>query len=348
MRQGNLRVPNKAIQDKKRGMPPHFEPLPWVRWLGLWMALAAFLGRGLQPALQGIAPDGVMRVLEGFTGILSQGLLIVLSFALIRLTSVMLRMSSLPVLYRILVTALGGVVLGLVVPSGVTRLAPVFHVVLAVAVSFAALAGAAQALFFRSTRILGVLLALTAMGALTRQVSLLLMLLGGAGNWRNLLLASVWVAGAALSIQGGLVTVGLLWLSTRKARWVGWITPLSLLLATGIAWYAEQAASFSSVSWRLVVARVANQYLSMPVLSAPTGVQVFLAVAALFLGGLAVVHQREAPAVVGAFSLLLVAGLDLDVPLCALGVTVAALIATLAAHDPETSRYAVRYDLAQE
>jgi hypothetical protein len=56
-------------------------------------------------------------------------------------------------------------------------------------------------------------------------------------------------------------------------------------------------------------------------------------------------HRREPPAVVGSFALLLIAGLDLDVPLCALSVAVGALIATLAAHDPETHRHPVRYDL---
>lgn len=329
-------------------MPPHFEPLPWVRWLGLWMALAALLGRGLFPALQGVASDGVVRGVGLLASLVSQGLLLALVFALVRLTAVMLRLTTLPVLYRMTVTALGGIVLGLVVPSGITRLAPVFSATLAVAAALAALAGAAQAIPPRSTRILGVLLALAAAGALTRQASLLLVLIGGSRALRNIALSGVWVAGAALLLQGALVAVGLLWLSTRKARWLGILTPVCSALAMGASWFAELSTSHQLASWKLVVARTANQYLSVPTPPAPTGIRIFLSVGALLLGALAIGHRREASAISGGFALLLVAGLDLDVPLCALGVTVAALVATLAAHDPETPRHTVRYDLAQE
>ena len=77
-----------------------------------------------------------------------------------------LRLPGLPLLYRMAVTALGGIALGLSVPAGVTRLSPEFSAVLAVVAALAALAGAAQALGPRSTRVLGVTLALAAVGAL--------------------------------------------------------------------------------------------------------------------------------------------------------------------------------------
>jgi len=311
------------------------------------MALAAVLGRGLHPALQGVASDGVVRAVGLAAGLVSQGLLLALVGALVWLTAGMLRLGALPVAYRMGVTAVGGVVLGLAVPAGVTRLAPWFSVGLAVAAALAALAGAAQAMGPRETRILGVVLALAATGALTRQTSLALVLAGGARALRNVALAGVWVAGAALLLQGVLVTVGLLWLSTRKARWLNLATPLCSALALGASWFAEPAAAGHLASWKLVIARTASQYLAAPTPPAPPGVRVFLAVAGLLMGLLAVVHRREAPAVAGGVALLLVSGLDLDVPLCALGVTVAALVATVAAHDPETARHQVRYDLTQ-
>lgn len=328
-------------------MPQHFEPLPWVRWLGLWMALAALLGRGVHPALQGVASDRVVSGVGLAAGLVSQGLLLALTAALVQLTAVMLRVTALPVLYRMGVTALGGVVLGLAVPAGMTRLAPGFSVGLAVAAGLAALAGAAQALAPRGTRLLGVLLTLAAVGALTRQTSLALMVAGGARALKNVALAGVWVAGAALLLQGVMVVVGLLWLSTRQARWLSLLTPLCSALALGAAWTVEPTGGALS-SWRLLIARTASQYLAGPTPPAPAGVRVFLAVAGLLLGALAVAHRREAPAVAGGLALLLVSGFDLDVPLCALAVTVAALVSTLAAHDPETTRHAVRYDLTRE
>jgi hypothetical protein len=238
-------------------------------------------------------------------------------------------------------------VLGLAVPAGMTRLAPGFSVGLAVAAGLAALAGAAQALAPRGTRLLGVLLTLAAVGALTRQTSLALMVAGGARALKNVALAGVWVAGAALLLQGVMVVVGLLWLSTRQARWLSLLTPLCSALALGAAWTVEPTGGALS-SWRLLIARTASQYLAGPTPPAPAGVRVFLAVAGLLLGALAVAHRREAPAVAGGLALLLVSGFDLDVPLCALAVTVAALVSTLAAHDPETTRHAVRYDLTRE
>jgi hypothetical protein len=217
----------------------------------------------------------------------------------------------------------------------------------AVAAALAALAGAAQAMAPKETRILGVVLALAATGALTRQTSLALVLAGGTRALRNVALAGVWVAGAALLLQGVLVTVGLLWLSTRKARWLNLATPLCSALALAASWFAEPAGAGHLASWRLVIARTASQYLAAPAPPAPPGIRVFLAVAGLLMGLLAVAHRREAPAVAGGVALLLVSGLDLDVPLCALGVTVAALVATVAVHDPETARHQVRYDLTQ-
>ncbi|MCS6900481.1 MAG: hypothetical protein RMJ98_12665 [Myxococcales bacterium] len=323
---------------------PLGEPLRWVRWLGLWMVLASLLGRGLHPALQGVASDRVMRAISLVAGLSSQGLLWALGGGLIWWTAGMLRLAMLPMSYRMGVTALGGVVLGLAVPAGVTKLAPAFNVGLAVAAALAALAGAAQALAPRETRILGVGLVLAAAGALTRQTSLVLVLAGGAKALRNVALVGLWVAGAALLLQGVLVAFGLWWLSTRRARWLSLATPLCSALALAASWLAEPAAG-PLASWKLVVARAASQYLAAPAPPAPPGIQVFLAVAGLLMALLAVAHRREAPAVAGGWALLLVSGLDLDVPLCALGVTVTALVATLAAHDPETLRHPITYDL---
>ena len=43
-------------------MPYLFEPLRWVRWLGLWAVVAAALGRGVSPALRGMASGEVVQV----------------------------------------------------------------------------------------------------------------------------------------------------------------------------------------------------------------------------------------------------------------------------------------------
>ncbi|RYE83375.1 MAG: hypothetical protein EOO75_19410, partial [Myxococcales bacterium] len=64
-------------------VPSVFEPLRWVRWLGLWAVAAALLGRGVAPALRGLAAERVVRPVEVIAGVLSQGLMLALVGALV-------------------------------------------------------------------------------------------------------------------------------------------------------------------------------------------------------------------------------------------------------------------------
>lgn len=325
-------------------LPSVFEPLRWVRWLGLWAVAAALLGRGVAPALRGLAAERVVRPVEVIAGVLSQGLLLALVGALVVLTSSMLRLPRLPMAYRMAVTALGGIALGLAVPASMARLGSEFSVVLGTVAALAALAGAAQAFAGRSTSLLGVVLALGASGTLTRQAAWGMAQLGATRGVVALGTAARWVALGAMVLQVLLVTVALGWLATRRPRWVSAATMLCSGLGLAVAACVERVGSTMALG-PMLASRAALMQLSVPMPPAPLGLRIFLGVTAQLLGLLAISSRREAPAVAGSLALLLVAGLDLDVPLCALAATVAALTSTLAAHDPETLRHPVRYDL---
>jgi hypothetical protein len=68
--------------------------------------------------------------------------------------------------------------------------------------------------------------------------------------------------------------------------------------------------------------------------------RLFVATLAVALAGAAVASRRETPAIVGTLALVLLAGVDADIPLCALALAVASQSAALAAHDPAAARSA--------
>ncbi len=324
--------------------PSVFEPLRWVRWLGLWSVAAAVLGRGVAPALRGLVSERVVHPVEVIAAFVSQGLLFALVGALVITTSAMLRLPRLPLFYRMVVTALGGIALGLAVPASRAKLGSEFSAVLGTVAALASLAGAAQAFTGRATGVLGVALALGAAGALTRQAAWGLAQLGGQRASESLATMARGVALGAMLLQVLLVTVGLGWLATRRPRWVSIATVGCSMAGLAVAWSVERIDQSLALA-PLVAGRAALLQLSVPMPPAPLGLRIFLGVTAQMLAFLAVCSRRESPAVVGSLALVLVAGLDLDVPLCALGATVAALTSTLAAHDPETARHSIRYDL---
>lgn len=308
-----------------------FGPLRWVRWLALLAIVAALVSRGLAPALQSFAPHALIAVVGRAGSWLSQALLFAQVGTLIAVTMSVLRLPLLPLGYRLVATALAGIVLGLVVPASGARLAPEFSALLSVATILAVLAGASQALMSAPVRVLGLLLGLSALGALTRQTAWLLSLLH---RGTSMMAAGRVAALVAFVLHGLLVTCALLWLATRRRRLLSFSTTLCSALALVVSWFSELLARGDIAAWKAVLARSALFQLTAPAPPVPQGMRVFLVSLSLLLGGLALLNRREAPVVVGALTLTLAAGIDFDVPLCALSATTASLVASLAAHDP--------------
>jgi hypothetical protein len=321
-----------------------FAPLGWLRGLALLAVAATVLGRAVGPALRGLDTglDAWVGRMDVLGAGLSQFLLPGQVAMLVAVTLSVLRMGSLPIGYRMVATGLAGVVLGLSAPASSTRLTPIFSASLALAAIVAALFGTAQSIVAKHTRILGVLLGLMTLGALTRQTAWVMALVGGQQAALRMALASRWVATVALLVHAVAVAVALIWLATRQRRIASLWTTVASVLAVMVSWLTDRATQGSLGAGKALAVRSAAQLLSQPPPLVAPGVRVFVTTLGLLLALVAATRRREAPAVVSAMALVLVAGLDLDVPLCALSLTVASLAASLAAQDPSTATFAGR------
>ena len=313
-----------------------FTPLDRTREIAILAVVATVVGRAFAPAMRGVvtgAGPWVDRI--AFVGnVASQLLLLTLVWLLIAVTMAVLRLTRLPLAYRLLATGLAGIVLGLATPATVSRLSPEFNSVLALTAVTTAMLGSAQALVAPHTRIVGVLLALGSLAALTRQTSWMMALYGGEHALLRLALAARWVATGALVLSAMGIATALLWLVTRRSAIASLCTSISTGVALYVAWLAERDEDLVLPEWKLAIGRAASRLLAPPLPHAPVGMRVFLAVSALLLAIVALSSRRQPGVVVGTMALVLVAGTDADVPLCALALAVASLAAALAAHDP--------------
>lgn len=319
-----------------------FLPLARVRPVAILALVATVLGRALVPAMRGvIGGDGPwLDRLEAVAALASQLLLVTLASLLVAITFSVLRLGRLPLAYRLSATALAGVVLGLATPASVARLGPTFSALLAVAAIGTALLGTAQALIAPHTRAVGVLTAGMAIAALTRQVAWGMAIQGGEKAWLRVAVAARSVATGALLVEGLAVVFALLWLATRRRKIASVGTSVAMLLALTGTWIGERIDQAAASPWRLAVARAVGRLVSPPTPLVAVPIRLFVATLAVTLAGAALASRRETPYVVGTLALVLLAGVDADVPLCALALSVASLAGALAAHDPDAVRSA--------
>jgi hypothetical protein len=316
-----------------------FAPLEWLRPLALLAIAATVVGRAVAPSLRGIVVgvDVWIARAELLGGVLSHMMLLAMVGMLMAITLAVLRLPRLPLAYRLVATALAGIVLGLSAPASSARLSPEFSASLSLVSIVIAILGTTQALVAPHTRVLGVLLGLMSLAALTRQTGWLLALIGGGRALGGVALLGRGVATIALLFQGLGATLALLWLATRKRRVASVGTTLAMFTAMSISWLAARVDGGGLAVWKATIGRSALRLLSPPVPLVSQGIRVFLVSLSLLLAGLALSNRRDAPAVVGTLALILIAGVDTDVPLCSLTLAVASLAAALAAHDPRSA-----------
>jgi hypothetical protein len=318
-----------------------FVPLARVRPVAILSVAATVLGRALVPAMRGVVGgDAWLDRLEVLSALASQLMLVTLATLLVAITFSVLRLTRLPLAYRLCATALAGVVLGLAMPASVARLGPTFSTILALAAIAAAILGTAQALIAPHTRAVGVLLGLFAIAALTRQVAWGMAIQGGEKAFLRVAVAARAVATGALVIEGVAVGFAMLWLATRRRKIASIGTSIALFVALLGSWMGERMDLFAASPWKLAFARAVHRLVSPPPPLVGSPLRLFVATLAVALAGAAVASRRETPAIVGTLALVLLAGVDADIPLGALALAVASLSAALAAHDPAAARSA--------
>lgn len=323
-----------------------FAPLEWVRPLAALAVVATLVGRALSPALRGslTGVDALVERTQDLGAVLSHMLLFTSVALLLGTALVTLRVTRLPLAYRLIATALAGVVLGLSAPASSAKLSPELSGLLSLATVLMALLGSTQALLSPHTRAIGAMLGTMSLAALTRQVAWMLAILGGERALLKLSYAARSIAMVAFGLQVLAISIGTLWLVSRRQRGLNIGLALSLLAARFVSLFVEGIDAMGVAPWKQILGSAALRLLAPPVLLMPTRVRVMAEVFALAMAGLALLTTKQSPVVLGIFSLVLVAGMDTDIPLCALCMAVASLSAALAAHDPRATFWALLTD----
>jgi hypothetical protein len=139
---------------------------------------------------------------------------------------------------------------------------------------------------------------------------------------------------ASLAFDVLALLTALSWLATRRGSKMSWGTRIAIVGAFIVAWGAAKGGSDHADVWQIVAHRSLDRLLVLPT---PLGIaqpfRYFVEAFAPMLAVVALCQRREMPGLAGGFALLLVARASPDIPLCGLGLAVAALAATLASKD---------------
>lgn len=314
-----------------------FSPLDHLRTVAALACVATVLARALGPAMRGVLADGWVARVGAVGAFLSQALLIGVTGLLLSVTFALLRVSTVPIAFRLLATAVAGVVLGLSAPSSSAKLSPEFSLALAAAASVAGLLGTTQALASPRTRAVGVVLGVTSLGAITKLVGEGLLHLGNLDSRPRLAIIGATIEAGALVTQGIALAVALLWLATRKGRVASVWTTFAMAFAMVGSWLVERGVSVPGSVLRAIIGR-ATLSLIAPGAVGMVGLRAFFAVLSLSLGVVAAFSRGASPQVLAVLSFSLLCGIDADIPLCALFLTLAALAVALVAHLDEEGR----------
>lgn len=300
--------------------------VPTVAWLGF---IASLFGKNLVPALYGVG-TGLDRFLDG-AGIAAD--FATFSFAVLALATTSLQLvhtareRRLALPYRVVVIALGALVVALVTPALPIRLPDRGLWMTAVASMGTAFLASSQALRTPTTRALGLVLVGLSLSASLQLAALQL----STSPLTKMLMLSRGLASAALVVDGLALAVAFLWLSSRSKKPTSWPTVIALSAASAVFWMARQGGAATDGALVVLAQRVVADLSWGPSSFFVLEVKQLLELSALALAGAALFVRTEARLLAASLSLLLVARPTADVPLSATALTLAALTVGLRA-----------------
>lgn len=306
---------------------------PVVKLLVTIGLLAAVVSRGIAPALPG-SKAGLGRVIEvsdRAAALLTQLFAFAGTMLAIRLALWTLRDRALGIVYRLLAVPATACVVTLVLASATHQLDTPIALVLATTSALIALAATVPALASPRTRAAGIVLLLSASAAFLREAAVLMALRASDQAHVSLFAHSRSVATVAFGLDIGAVIVAVLWIAGRR-RLLGFLLWGVLLLAAAVvAWGASLGSQYDARLWQVLAARALAEMTPSPdpfvvpiVRNTVETLVVLVAVAALVL-------PLRSSIVQSAVAAALLARASTDVPALALLMTLAALLAALAA-----------------
>ncbi len=299
----------------------------WLRFVVLAGLFATALGRAAAPAGRGVLSLGASRYLDFLGGTASQFALLLGAVALVGVAVTLLR-SEAPLPIRVLTTAGAGLVLGLSLPTAASHPSGTLSVALALSASTTSLLAASLALGSPRTRALGITLFVLTLAAMTRETAWVLAVHAGeAASVRGAMLARTISLGA-LVLEGSAVALVLLWLATRPRAWVTLLTSLATAVAIAVAVLAQRAETSSSVPV-LFLGRAGWMLGTTPPPDVAQVIRTFFPALRLTLAFACLFVPRDDRRLALFFALALLGGVDLDLAVCSLLATTAAIAAAL-------------------
>lgn len=320
--------------------------LVWVRPAAVLALLATLLGRGLGPSLVGSFPGSDKYEWVPFaTTVLSQATSILLALLVLASTRALLARTSLPLSLRFAASSLAGMVLGLSIPAAVLPLPGTLSRVLAIATTALTLVAATRGARVVPTRALSLVACMLAIGATFRQIAWAVAVYAGEHALVGAAVASRWIASAGMLVHAVATASALVWLATRRRRLFSPWTTVAMITAVIATRYAELGQRAAS-SFTYFIGRSTTE-LARPIHPiGPTSLRVFLVLLSALFALVAVCQRKQVPAILGAFALLLLGGVDADVPLATLFTAAGALVILLISEDKRTLWSAMEVDSA--
>ena len=295
--------------------------------------LAKTLGILVAPGMRGIASQKAMVAAEIATaalGYVFAALLVALvcggSFELARV-----RRIGVPV--RGTAVAISGLVVALASPSVVQRLHAPAAVSLAVVAAIVVAVGGVATARSAQTRILGAVLAMSALSGIVRPIAWIVATLAGERASLSLYHFARGLSTAAVAIQALATLLAAAWLGTRS-KWRGrMLANGAIVLAFVITYLAARETDAPPSSIEAVLRGSLAQAAGVPSPYALASIAAFLVPASILLGGVALLQRGQPAAVVSALALVLVSQGAFDIPLQALAAVAATQWALLAMVD---------------
>jgi hypothetical protein len=305
-----------------------------IRPAAVLALLATLFGRGFGPSLVGSFPGSDQyEWVPVLTTVLSHATSLLLALVVLAATLSL----------RFAASSLAGMVLGLGIPAAVLPLPSSLGRVLAIATTALTLVAAARGVRIVPTRALSLVAGMLAIGAIFRQIAWTLAVYAGEHALVGAAVASRWIASAGMLIHAIATASALVWLATRRRRLFSPWTTVAMITAVIGTRYAELGQRATS-SFTYFIGRAATE-LARPIHPiGPTSLRVFLVLLSALFALVAVCQRKQVPAILGAFALLLLGGVDADVPIASLFTAAGALVIVLVSEDKRTLWAALEVD----
>ncbi len=309
--------------------PPALPMATLVAWL---MLLASVFGRALAPALPG-ARAGFERWItwgDHVGSVLSQAALLVGTVTTVVLLLTTLRQNGLGILYRLLMAVFGAGTLTVVMTAHRHRIRADSVLVVALVTSLMALWSSIPATRTPRSRGAGLVLLAAGLSAFSHMIARALALYASENALVSLFGVSRGVATLGLLFDVGALVLAVLWLWVPRPRAGAVVLGIGTLLAVVFVGAAASGSSPDAGLFSVITDRALTELTQHPAPMVPQAVRAGLEVMAFVIAGGMLIQpeQRRLSAVVIALAIL--ARGSSDIPLCAMSLLLASLLAPLA------------------